>query len=356
MESEPDRVELSGLTATTERLRHLARSLPLTEEGYACATRAAGVIPNAPVWHHMISRFLMIYGAAMVLVGIAAFFAYNWSDLHRFAKFGLIQTGIVSAVWLAWRCRLDSIFGRSALFGAASLTGMMLAVYGQSYQTGADPYGLFLGWAALVGGWAVIGRQPALWLLMVVLANLGLVLYWEQVLYPRSGIGEFSRILGPLAWLGGMLTDSRLAQWVFALNASTLLTWEFFSARGVVWMQSRWFPRLIASAALATILASTLVLIFSSFGSAGPGFNYATPVLYALFTATCIWYYRKRCRDLYVLAACLLGMILIVNAVIARGSGNGHQIALLLSLLLIGQTAGAVIWLRGVARNWRRAS
>jgi hypothetical protein len=191
---------------------------------------------------------------------------------------------------------------------------------------------------------------------MVVLANLGLVLYWEQVLYPRSRIGEFSRILGPLAWLGGMLTDSRLAQWVFALNASTLLTWEFFAARGVVWMQSRWFPRLIASAALAAILASTLVLIFSSFGSAGLGFNYATPVLYALFTAACIWYYRKRCRDLYILAACLLGIIMVVNAVIARGSGGGFQIALLLSLLLIGQTAGAVIWLRGVARNWRRAS
>ncbi len=352
MESQHHRTELDGLSATSGRLRQLAISLQLTEAGYASALRAAGLVPDAPAWRRLIGRFLLIYAAALIIAGIAAFFAYNWADLHRFAKFGLIQAGIVTGVWLAWRRGLGSLAGGSALFAAAFLTGVLLAVYGQTYQTGADPYGLFLGWAVFVAGWAIIGRQPALWLLMAVLANLTLVLYWEQVLHPQEQIGDLFRVLGPLAWFTGMLTDSRLAQLVFALNASMLVVWEYFAARGIAWMRGRWFPRLLASAALATIATTTLIMIFASLAEAGLGMHYGVPVWYVLFTMGCLWYYQHRCPDLFILAACLLGGIVVITAFLARVSGGGFDIALVLSLLVIGQTAGAGFWLRSVARRW----
>ncbi len=44
---------------------------------------------------------------------------------------------------------------------------ILLAVYGQTYQTGADPYELFFGWAILIIGWVAISRFAPLWPLLL---------------------------------------------------------------------------------------------------------------------------------------------------------------------------------------------
>ena len=125
--------------------------------------------------------------------------------------------GIVAGVALsAWR-GLDSGPGRIALLAAGFLVGVLLAVYGQVYQTGADPYGLFVTWGLLIVGWALIGRQAGLWMLTLVLANLSVILYWTQVLYPQRLGADF---LGPLVGLTGTFTDPRLADLVFAQRGS----------------------------------------------------------------------------------------------------------------------------------------
>lgn len=205
----------------------------------------------------------------------------------------------------------------------------------------------------MVLGWALIGRQSGLWLLLVVLANLALILYWEQVLYPAEGFGEeFSRILGPGVWLVIMLSDFRLAQLVFALNAVSLMAWEILCARGVEWAEGRWFPRVLAVFALFTIVSTTLVLIFAGTHRAAHGLDFAVPVWFVLFGAAALWYYRRRRRDLFILAISLLGMIVLVTALVARASHGGAEIALLLALLVVGQTAGAAYWLRHVAKAW----
>lgn len=353
-DTEFNREEILALTATPERLRHLANPLGLTESGYEHALELAGARPKRSDWIRMTGHFLMLYGTLLVMAGIASFFAYNWAGLPAFAKFGLIEAGIVIAVVLAWHRGLDCLTGKSALFSAAFLVGVLLAIYGQVYQTGADPYGLFLGWAILITAWTLIGRQAGLWMLMLVLMNLSLTLFWVQVLYPPSQMmGEISQLLGPLVWLAHMMGDFRLAQLLFVFNASVLLLWEFFSARGVPWMQDRWFPRVVATGALAIIVSSTLILIFGSLFELDARQPYASPVLFFVFTAACLWYYQKRCRDLFILTVCLLGLIVVLTSWVARASNGGFEIAFTLSLLVIGQTAGAAFWLRSVARQWR---
>ena len=57
---------------------------------------------------------------------------------------------------------LDAVAGRISLFATAFLSGILLAVFGQVYQTGADPYGLFLAWALLILPWAVPNYVTAL--------------------------------------------------------------------------------------------------------------------------------------------------------------------------------------------------
>lgn len=357
MESENKNSALLNLPATTERLRYLARPLSLDESAYQQALKDSGIQPTPGQWLTLISRFLMFYASLLILSGIAAFFAYNWADLPHLVKFGLIEAAIVISVLLAWYRGLDTLQSQSALFASAFLVGVLLAVYGQVYQTGADPYGLFLGWSALILGWAIIGRQAGLWMLMVALINLSLILYWIQVLHPPGGMGDdLARILGPMFWLTHTLSDFRLAQLVFVLNGGALLIWEFFAARGIAWMQGRWLPRVVASIALFAIVVATLMLIFASFIHETERLQYVAPLGFALFTVLCLWYYQRRCHDLYILTACLVGIIVVITSWIAHASHAGFDIALFLALLVIGQTAGAAVWLRNVAQKWRAES
>ena len=342
----------TGTRVDASLLRKLAAPLGLSAPAYARALELAGCVPNASEWQRLLSRFLLSVGVALALSGVAAFFAYNWAALPHLAKFALIQAGIFAGIAVcAWR-GLDSPWGRSALFAAAVLCGILLAVFGQTYQTGADPYGLFLAWLLLILPWALIGRQPALWMLVVVLANLALLLFWQQVLYPPDGLGELAAMLGPGFMVMHALQDFRLAQLVFALNVAAMLAWEVLRWRGVTWAGGRWFVRLLAGFALAGMTGTTLVVIVS--GVHGPArlWGYGPPVWFALFVGACLWFYRMRRPDLFILAACLLATIIVVTALVGRSVPFDVDLALLLALLVIGQTAAATFWLRKVAADW----
>ena len=54
--------------------------------------------PDAGEWRSLIDRFLLAFGAALIVAGVTAFFAYNWAGLHKFGKFGLIEAGIIAGV------------------------------------------------------------------------------------------------------------------------------------------------------------------------------------------------------------------------------------------------------------------
>ena len=49
--------------------------------------------------------------------------------------------------------------GKAALLAAALLTGGLLALIGQTYQTGADTFELFATWAALILPWVLAIQQ-----------------------------------------------------------------------------------------------------------------------------------------------------------------------------------------------------
>jgi uncharacterized membrane protein len=291
----------------------------------------------------------------LICAGVTAFFAWNWAELQQMGKFALIEGGVALAVIIAWRMKLDSTAGRAALLAAGFLVGVLLAVYGQVYQTGADPYGLFLGWGLLILPWALVGRQAGLWMLLAVLANLSIIMYWTQVLHPPGGLWQLSQLLGPLAWLSTTIMDSRLANIVFALNAAILIAWEILALRGADWMQTRWFPRVMAFGCLTIVLIPTLFIAIGASMGSDWRWSFTSPVLFALSVTACFFYYQKRQPDLFVLTLCLLGAIMVTTCLFARGM-RGFDDTLLLALLIIGQTAGAAYWLRSVSRRWEDAT
>ena len=345
----------SDSTASYAELQRLAAELSVSAAAWRRAVAIAGIAPGRADWRRSIDVFLLAVGVLLIVVGIAAFFAWNWADLGRPAKFALIQGGIVVAVLLAWWRGLDSMPGRAALLAGAGLVGVLLAYFGQTYQTGADPYGLFFGWALLILPWALIGRQAGLWIMLLLLANLALILYWTQVLDPPGGPWQLSMLLGPLVWIGLTVMNSELSSWLFAVNALALLAWELLAqATGARWMQGRWFPRLAVAVALATVVAPTLAIIFvASFGES-LNLSMLSPALYAAATAGCLTYYRRRHLDLFILTCCLTGAILVLTSLAIRFMLESVGSMLLLSLLLIGQVAAASWWLRDVARSEER--
>src|SRR4029453_13883348 len=101
----------------------------------------------------------------------------NWSEFGVTGRFVLIQSvfGISIAIAL-WKPPPQAL-GRYALLMAFIATGALLALFGQTYQTGADVYELFLGWTLLGLPLVVAARWSVSSAAWVLVLNLALMLY-----------------------------------------------------------------------------------------------------------------------------------------------------------------------------------
>jgi uncharacterized membrane protein len=342
--------------ASHSRIQDLATVLRLSEKAYLRAMQLAGLAAGRTDWLRYINHFMVTIGALLIVAGVAAFFAWNWADLSYMVKFALIQTGIAGTALLAWRLGIDSIGGSASLFSSAFLFGVLFAVFGQVYQTGADPFGLFVAWAVLILPLAIIGRQAALWILFQTLLILGLIMYWTQVVDPPNGWWQLSQLLGPLVWLSSTLMNSTLASLVFALNAVALIAWECAVNRNVAWVQGRTYPRVVGFGALCSVMIPTLVFIIGAGFGERINLGVISPVLYALASVAALYYYQNRRPDLFMLTMLVFGAILVFSTFIGRYLVTDIGAILMLAVLLIGQVAGAAYWLRNVSRRWQAES
>ena len=315
--------------ATREGLRLLAREGLLDREALERAFALIGLIPDGARWRRFVDVVLLLLGAALTLSGVIFFFAYNWAEMHRFVKFGLIEVVLIALVGLAFYQGLDRLQGKVSLLGASVFVGALLAVFGQAYQTGADSYSLFYTWALLIAGWALIGRFVPLWSLLWGLVNLTLYFYWEQRL---------------------TYSETILWQVLFGLNALWLFLWEVVRQRGSSWLERRWFPQVVALVAFGLITSSTLEFIF------GFGYNSATlsaPLLYGGFIFFTLFFYVRHIRDLFILTSCAFSIIVVLTASLAELFGDGDVgVFFLLSLFVIIQAGVAVNLLLRVRRSW----
>src|SRR5690606_4636049 len=117
---------------------------------------------------------------------------------------------------------------RAALFGACVATGAVLALVGQTYQTGADVWQLFAAWAALMLPFAWLSRSSASWMLWLGVANLALM-----------------RALSQSVWWGffDTLSNAQTLLAIAAFNLIVLLVFEGFAPR-LIAQPARWLHRL----------------------------------------------------------------------------------------------------------------
>lgn len=147
----------------------------------------------AVAWRETIEQLLLWLGVLFVGAGVIIFFAFNWQDLDKFGKFALVQALLLACMLayagLRWREREQNPAGigpskaNACLLGLSLMIGALLALVGQTYQTGADPWQLFAIWSLCLVPLALLAGFDLLWLKLLALVNLSMALYfhtWPQ--------------------------------------------------------------------------------------------------------------------------------------------------------------------------------
>lgn len=133
-------------------------------------------LPDPSAWRVFTYRLLNAAGVGSLGAGVIFFVAANWTQYGIFGRFAIIQLALIACVAVAWWRPPPSTIGESTVALAALLSGALLALFGQSYQTGADVYELFFIWALLITPFALATRSGATWAIWFVVANIGLAL------------------------------------------------------------------------------------------------------------------------------------------------------------------------------------
>ena len=315
----------------TSEVLHLAASGVIDGRAVGRALELAALVPTARGWRVAAERLLLGLGAGLLAAGAICLVAYNWSSLPRWGRFGLAQAVLLLVLAAAWRLGIGTRHGKAALTLAAALVGPLLALHGQTYQTGAELSGLFLAWAALALPWTLAARAASGWLLWLAIAETGLLLhltYFE---------------LWDVPWPGSVPTWAL----VCLFNLLALGAWETLSLR-FDWLRSRLGPRLIAAALVLPLSGLTCLYLWPQ---RMPGLALA-PVAWLLVLAVGYIAYRRRRVDLVMLALGWLAVTMVLLAVLVRflGDWSASPVGWLLgAALLVAASASGRRWLRGAA-------
>ena len=306
----------------------------LKKDSLAEALCLADAEPSPTDWRQFVDRLMLWLGSVFMASGVIFFFAFNWQEMGRYAKFGLVEFSLVATVAICWKLGFDRLSGKAALFAAALLVGALLALVGQTYQTGADPWQLFATWALMILPWVVVGRFGALLLFWVGLVNLSLLLYFQT----------FPRFFG----LIGLLFSTENLLWsFFVFNTIVLCLWELAAQRRISWLSERWPLRVlaVASGGLITSLAVWAIFEFRTFDLAGL-------LVHFVWLTAAYLFYRHKFQDVFVLAGGVLSAIIVVTAGLSRlmlNHGDSAGSLLLIGLVVIGLSAAGGYWLKSIA-------
>ncbi|MEL7185883.1 MAG: DUF2157 domain-containing protein [Pseudomonadota bacterium] len=229
----------------------MRRAGEISADGYLAAVQDAR---DGRLWHRWAVRTLAFLGGLHLLAGVVFFFAYNWDVLSPFAKFAILQGAILTAFIGAMVARIDKPMGEGLLIAASVFTGVLFAVVGQVYQTGADAWELFVAWSALILPWALASKSSAHWMLWIVIVIAAASFYGEQVLVPL-----------------GKLDHQQLIAVIGIFVVALALLREVAIMKGAKWLDDRWFQVALVVFAVGMLFVPALGYVFDSDRFA-PGF------------------------------------------------------------------------------------
>jgi uncharacterized membrane protein len=161
----------------------------------------------------MLPRGLAVLAAVLCGLGVIFWVAANWELLSRTSRFALLQ-GVFFAS-CAGALYIKAARVPLALLSFFSIGGLF-AFFGQTYQTGADPWQLFALWAALGLPICLAVRSEVLWAPWA-LVSMGAISLWVQAhtghSWWRFDAGDFAAYM--IGWTAALLVTLALSP-VFA--------------------------------------------------------------------------------------------------------------------------------------------
>lgn len=314
------------------------------------ALTLAGARPGPAETTRFATRVLMLGGIISLTAGVVFFVAANWEALRVAGRFALLEALMLVCLVLAlWRPPPRRI-GRYTLLTAFVTTGALLALFGQTYQTGADVYELFLTWAALALPFALAAQWSVMWAAWMLVLNIALGLFcgfrsdggplW--ILF--SGFGPATSVLLLIAAL------VNLGLWALAEAAQHRLPPAFAGHT-----PPHWLRRFILACALSfTTWAGCLAIL-------GREEDGSHVVWVAMILAGVGFYSVRRRMDVFPLALIFASLIAIVTAAIAQAisrmdwRGQNEIIGIALSIaawLIVSSTISGRI-LMHLLQAWR---
>lgn len=314
-------------TRQLDLLAHWRGSGHLDAEAWQRAHALVDAPASGAPWRGVLERLSLWLSVALLGAAVICFVAANWEELGRFARIFGLQALLVMATLAAWYYGLARPAGQAALLLAGLLLGGLLALVGQTWQTGADTWQLFAAWAMLLLPWLLAAQSPAMSLLWALVANTGVLLWMVE-------------------WTGGGAVTNLV---VGLFNLALAALWLFVGRR-VEGLAGRLGPRLLVTAGLFALTLAALVDVFGWRDISGAG------VLVWLLATLVVAAWSLRRRDLAVLSVATLSAIVVVTALLARLVFDLLDLAtgglLLMTFAVLGQIAFASDRLRRLHTGW----
>ncbi len=293
---------------------------------------------------------LRIAGLLCLVLGVIFFVAANWSALQVMGRFALLEILFVGCIGAALVRLPPATLGRFALFGAFVVAGALLALFGQTYQTGANVYELFLTWALLGLPLVIASQWSVAWAAWFAVLNIALALYcgWR----PDGGVLWFL--------LGGMPSKVAILMLPAAINLALWFATERIRSKpahpALAALAAPWLGRFLVACAIgfgtwAGISALTLYPMVGWVLTA----DEAIALILLIPLLFVVWAYTMRRRkDVFPLTMLAASMILLgLFAVIREFHRSDWIMMLLVAVWLVASSTLASKYVLRTLRQWR---
>lgn len=116
----------------------------------------------------------LVGGISLFAFGMVFFFAFNWRDMPAIYKFSSVWIFLIGCIVPVFFKRIALLTKQLLVTLVCVLVGILFAVFGQVYQTGAFTYQYISLWLALIAVFVVVMHFAPLWILFHTLAIIGL--------------------------------------------------------------------------------------------------------------------------------------------------------------------------------------
>ncbi|MBW3498260.1 MULTISPECIES: DUF2157 domain-containing protein [unclassified Janthinobacterium] len=166
---------------------------------------------------HWLPRGVAVLGAALLGMGLICWVAANWEDFGRMGRFALLQGMFAAACVGAFAVPKARV---PLLLLALLAIGGLFAYFGQTYQTGADPWQLFALWAVLALPLCFVARSDVLWTPWMLVLSTAVTLWMQAHVRHSWRIDSSDLSIFLSGWLAVLLAcafvSPLLARWTGA--------------------------------------------------------------------------------------------------------------------------------------------